>query len=98
MIHDNFRNGIVQNGSREVRRAAQALASVVPSRLAPLARVALVEFEPKFTAAGAVQAEIEGIVGTRHSVFSDLESDPYPNQLPTHEISSWCFKRGARCT
>ena len=40
MIHDNFRNGIVQNGSREVRRAAQALASVVPSRLAPLARVA----------------------------------------------------------
>jgi hypothetical protein len=56
--------------------------------VAPLARVALVEFEAKLSTAGAVKAEIEGIVGARHAVFADLECDPYPNQLPAHDASS----------
>ena len=35
-----LKNGIVQSGARDVRRAAQALAAHVPALLAPLARVA----------------------------------------------------------
>jgi starch phosphorylase len=40
MSSERFRNGICQAGARDLRRAAQALAADVPSRLAPLARVA----------------------------------------------------------
>ncbi|HET6277291.1 MAG TPA: alpha-glucan family phosphorylase, partial [Candidatus Polarisedimenticolia bacterium] len=40
MTAGRFRNGIAQAGVKDVRRAAQALATNVPSRLAPLARVA----------------------------------------------------------
>jgi starch phosphorylase len=37
----NFlKNGIVQSGAKDIRRAAQALAAHIPARLAPLARVA----------------------------------------------------------
>lgn len=35
-----LRNGIIQSGARDVRRAAQALAAHIPARLAPLSRVA----------------------------------------------------------
>jgi hypothetical protein len=63
--------------------------------VAPLARVALVEFESKFAAARAVKAEEEGIVGTRHPMFPDFERYPYPSQLPTHEIPSRCTACGA---
>ena len=35
-----IKNGIVQSGARDVRRAAQSLANHIPSLLAPLARVA----------------------------------------------------------
>jgi starch phosphorylase len=37
---DRFRNGIPQAGAKDLRRAAQSLATGIPSRLAPLARVA----------------------------------------------------------
>jgi starch phosphorylase len=40
MTAKRFRNGIAQAGVKDVRRAAQALATNVPSRLAPLASVA----------------------------------------------------------
>jgi hypothetical protein len=60
------------------------------------ARVALREFEPKFAAAGAVQAEVERIVGTRHAIFPDLEFHADPNQLAGQEISSRCSERDAR--
>jgi len=35
-----IRNGVIQSGVRDVRRAAQALAARIPPRLAPLSRVA----------------------------------------------------------
>ena len=40
MAHNDFRNGIAQHGSADVRRAAQSLATMIPSRLGSLARVA----------------------------------------------------------
>jgi starch phosphorylase len=40
MLLEPIRNGIVTAGAKDLRRAAQALASDIPSRLAPLARVA----------------------------------------------------------
>lgn len=35
-----LKNGVVQSGAKDIRRAAQALAAHIPARLAPLARVA----------------------------------------------------------
>ena len=40
MARNDFRNGIAQHGSDDVRRAAQSLATIIPSRLGSLARVA----------------------------------------------------------
>lgn len=40
MSNKFLKNGIIQSGAKDVRQAAQALAHYVPSRLAPLARVA----------------------------------------------------------
>ncbi len=40
MVFGRFRNGIPQAGVKDMRRAAQALATNLPSRLVPLARVA----------------------------------------------------------
>jgi len=40
MTRRSFRNGIAQQGASDIRRAAQALATIIPSRLVPLARVA----------------------------------------------------------